>query len=97
MSFSEFIREEQRLVLLRLLHEMPRYQSNSSLLTSGMEGFGVAMTRDQVCTELNWLKEQGCLELQEAGSVLVATLTNRGADAATGMAKIHGVKRPSPR
>ncbi|PTQ91259.1 hypothetical protein [Agitococcus lubricus] len=97
MSFTEFVREEQRLVLLRLLHEMPRYQSNSSVLTTGMDKFGLAMSRDQVCTELNWLKEQGCVTLQEAGSVVVATLTERGADAATGMTKIHGVKRPSPR
>lgn len=97
MSFTEFVRQEQRLVLLRLLHEMPRYQSNSSVLTTGMDTFGLAMSRDQVCTELNWLKEQGCVTLQEVGSVVVATLTERGADAATGMAKIHGVKRPSPR
>lgn len=97
MSFSEFVREEQRLVLLKLLHEMPRYQSNSSLLTTGMERFGLPMSRDQVHTELNWLQEQGCVTLQDAGSVMVATLTNRGSDAVTGMAKIHGVKRPSPR
>ena len=97
MSFSEFVREEQRLVLLMSLHEMPRYQSNSSLLTTTMERFGLPMSRDQVHTELNWLQEQGCVTLQEAGSVVVATLTNRGADAVTGMAKIHGIKRPSPR
>lgn len=97
MSYSDFVREEQRLVLVRLLHEMPRYQSNSSLLKAGLDKFGLPMTRDQVHTELHWLQDQGCVTLDTAGSVVVVTLTERGAEAATGMATISGIKRPSPR
>lgn len=94
-QFADFVREEQRLVLLRLLHEMPRYQSNSSLLCTGLARFGLAMTRDQVKTELHWLRDQGLVEIQDVGSVTVATLKDRGADVATGMSTVPGIKRPS--
>lgn len=93
-QFADFIREEHRLVLLKLLHEMPRYQSNSSLLCTGMERFGLPMTRDQIKTELHWLRDQGMVEIEDVGSVTVATLKDRGADVATGMARAPGIKRP---
>lgn len=69
------------LVLLRVLAEM-------------LDNFGHPATRDQVKTELAWLAEQGLMMLQEAGSVRVATLTERGQDVAAGRAVVPGVKRP---
>jgi hypothetical protein len=94
MNFAEFLREDMRLVLLRILTEMPAYRGNSSVLTEVLERFGHAATRDQVKTELAWLAEQGLLTLEDAGSVRVATLTERGQDVATGRAVTPGIKRP---
>jgi hypothetical protein len=97
MSFQDFLRQDVRLVLLRVLTEMPAYRSNSSVLGSALERYGHAVTRDQVKTELAWLAEQGLVALAEvggAGGVAVVTLTERGQDVATGRAGAPGVKRP---
>ena len=32
MNFASFLREDQRLVMLRFLSEMPSYRSNSSVI-----------------------------------------------------------------
>lgn len=94
MSFQDFLRQDVRLVLLRVLTEMPAYRSNSSVLTSALERFGHAVTRDQVKSELTWLAEQGLVALNDLGGVSVATLTERGQDVATGRVVVPGVKRP---
>lgn len=93
-QFSDFLRQDQRLVMLRLLAELPGYTSNSSVLVQLLEQFGHVMTRDQVKTELAWLAEQGLVTTDDAGSVLMAKLTERGADVAAGRARQPGVKRP---
>lgn len=96
MSFANHLKEDMRLVLLRLLHELPQYRSNSSVLVSGLDRFGHSFSRDQVKTELHWLTDQGLIELEnDLGSVLVVKLTERGADVATGRITTYGVKRPS--
>lgn len=94
MSFQDFLRQDVRLVLLRVLTEMPAYRSNSSVLSSALERYGHSVTRDQVKTELAWLAEQGLVALADVGGVAVVTLTERGQDVATGRAGAPGVKRP---
>lgn len=93
-SFAEFLRQDQRLVILRLLVELPAYTSNSSVMVSLLEQLGHPMSRDQVKTEIWWLAEQGLVEVNEAESVLVFRLLERGADVAAGRARVPGVKRP---
>lgn len=94
MSFSDYLRKDVRLVSLRILSETPSYRANSSVLSNLLHQFGHAVTRDQVKTELRWLAEQGLVKLEEAGSVLVATLTERGQDVAEGRAFVDGVAKP---
>lgn len=92
--YSDFIRQDVRLVLLRLLVEMTAYRANSSVLTMALDSYGHSLSRDQVKTELNWLAEQGALTLQDVGPVMVATLSERGQDIAAGRARVPGIKRP---
>lgn len=92
--YSDFIRQDIRLVILRLLVEMTAYRANSSVLTMALDTFGHTLSRDQVKTELNWLAEQGALTLEDVGPVMVATLTERGQDIAAGRARVPGIKRP---
>ncbi len=92
--FSDFIRQDVRLVLLRLLVEMTAYRANSSVLTMALDSYGHTLSRDQVKTELHWLAEQGALTLQDVGPVMVATLSERGQDIAAGRARVPGIKRP---
>lgn len=94
MSFKDYLRRDVRLVTLRILSEMPEYRANSSVITNVLDQFGHAATRDQVKTELRWLEEQGLIQLTEVGSVLVATLLERGQDVARGRATVDGVAKP---
>lgn len=93
-NFSAHLTEDRRLVLLRLLAELPVYRANSSVLNVALERFGHATTRDQVRTELRWLEEQGLVSVEDMGPVLVATATERGLDVARGRAVVPGVARP---
>ena len=90
------LKEDQRLVLLRVLADQVQYMANSSVLTMALNHWGHALSRDQVKTELRWLEEQGLLAIEElAGdAVLLARLTERGVDVAAGRAVVPGVARP---
>ena len=96
MSFETKLKEEMRLVMLRLLNELPSYRGNSSTLHSGLSHWGLSFSRDQVKTELYWLKEQGCLDIEmDSPAVVVVKLTERGQDVVENRTRIHGIKRPS--
>lgn len=97
-TFTERLREDRRLVLLRLLFEQKGYFANSSVLHAGLIHLGVASDRDDVLTDLHWLKDQGMVSLTEAiPGVEVATLTTRGHSVAQGHTIVPGVSRPGPR
>jgi hypothetical protein len=50
-----------------------------------------------VRSEIAWLAEQGLATSDELpGGLLVATLTERGSDVASGRASVPGVQRPNP-
>jgi len=97
-TFAERLREDRRLVLLRLLSEQNGYRANSSVLHAGLHHLGVAASRDDVLTDLHWLQDQSLICLEDAvPGVSVAKLTARGGDVAEGLAIVPGVSRPSPR
>ncbi|ELE2164755.1 ArsR family transcriptional regulator [Vibrio fluvialis] len=94
MSFKELLTEDQRLVILRSLHEMAGYEANESIIDSCLDAYGHKISRDMVRNHLAWLEEQGLLTLRDVGGCQVARLTGRGEDVATGQAQVPGVKRP---
>ena len=93
-NYAQVLSEDRRLVILRVLGEMPTYKSNSSIICTLLERWGHSPSRDLVKTELRWLDEQGLIKVEEVESVLLATLTERGMDVAKGRVKQDGVKRP---
>lgn len=93
-SFAERLTEDRRLVLLRILADMPGYRANSSTITSLLDSFGHAISRDYVRGQLAWLAEQGLLVLDDVGPVLLVVLSERGLDVARGVATVPGVARP---
>ena len=93
-NYAQVLTEDRRLVILRALAELPSYKSNSSILCTLLERWGHSPSRDQVKSDLRWLEEQLLLTAEEVGSVLLATLSERGADVAAGRALVPGVKRP---
>lgn len=98
--FTESAREDRRLVLLKLLSEQIGYRANSSNLHAGLYKLGIVSSRDDVATELHWLRDQGLLRLEEvpeAPGLTVAEITIRGDDVAHGRAIVPGVRKPAPR
>ncbi|AAN55704.1 ArsR family transcriptional regulator [Shewanella oneidensis MR-1] len=94
MSFKELLIEDQRLVILRSLREMPAYEANESIVDCCLESYGHNISRDQVRTHLAWLEEQGLITIRKLDDYKIARLTGRGEDVATGQATVPGVKRP---
>ncbi|MBV7262576.1 ArsR family transcriptional regulator [Photobacterium sp. WH24] len=96
MALQELLQQDRRLVVLRILNESPGYESNDSILDSGLGAYGHNVSRDLVRAELYWLQEQGLITLRDVASTVVAKITQRGIDVATGQATHPGVKRPRP-
>jgi hypothetical protein len=95
-SFAEHLAEDRRLVIVRALEAFAGYEANESVLLTILDEFGHRMSRDQMRTELAWLKEQGLVTLEEIATLQIATLTQRGLETAQGIVTTPGVKRPSP-
>ena len=93
-SFSTFLAEDRRLVILRVLAELPAYRTNSFLLHTLLAKWGHEPSTDQVKGDLAWLREQQLVTVDDVEGVYIATLTTRGADVAAGRAVVPGVKRP---
>lgn len=93
-EFQKFLREDQRLVILRVLANMPSYTANSSVLHGGLTQVGHNPSRDQVKTEIRWLEEQGLVTVEEVFDLLVARITERGNDVAAARITVPGVKKP---
>lgn len=95
-SFKALLREDRRLVILRLLAEADGYQTNLYLLHAALPGFGHAVSADVVQSDLDWLAEQGLVATEDLAGVVMARLTGRGDDVQSGRARVTGVKRPRP-
>lgn len=94
-TLDDVLAKDRRLVILRALSDQ-NYALNESVLAIVLEEFGHRVSRDVVRTELAWLAEQGLVTLETVGGrLIVATLTERGGEVATGRAKVPGVRRPS--
>ena len=97
-SYNEHFAKHLRLTVLRLLAEVGEYRLNASIITDAVTAHGLSASRAQVRTELAWLAEQGLVTTTEpAAGLVIATLTERGLDAAAGRASVPGVQRPAPR
>lgn len=97
-GFVNFLTEDRRLVILRLLETAPGYRLNESVIETALEGVGHTVSRDTVRGDLAWLGEQGLITVETvAERIMVATITKRGEDVAFGHATHPGVKRPSPK
>ena len=88
------VTEDLRLVVLLLLEQAPGYEANVHVLRSALGDFGHRPSADTLRSELAWLTEQRLATTRIAG-VLLAKLTERGADVAAGRAIVPGVKRPA--
>jgi DNA-binding transcriptional ArsR family regulator len=95
-TFLERLAEDRRLVILRLLAEA-NSEANESLLALALSDYGHRVSRDQTRTDLAWLREQGLVEIEDLGGLMIARLTQRGFEASSGIITVPGVRRPTPK
>lgn len=96
MSFREFITEDRRLFILRLLADIGG-SANESVILDGCRAAGHrrGVTREVVRADLEWMQDRHLLTFEwYEETVLVAVLTERGFDVANGDIAVAGVKRP---
>lgn len=97
MDYQDHINKDVRLIILKALHSQDDYSLNSSILQTLLEGYGHTESRDYIHNQLRWMERNvQAVKITQAGSVLVATLTNAGRDHVERRARLEGIKRPSP-
>ena len=96
-TYLDTLRKHRRLAILRHLEACIDYTSNASILTDVLDGVGVTSSRDQVVTELAWLRENGFVSYVDEGDFIVVEATSRGVEIAKGRAMHPDIQRPSAR
>lgn len=96
-DYASTLRKHRRLAILRHLADCAEYTGNASILQDVLRGLGLPSTRDQVVTELTWLREQGFVAFEDRAEFIVVTASARGVELAKGIATHPDVQRPSPR
>ena len=92
---NQTVRPEARLIMLKALQSEVNETSRSSALGDVLFSFGIDKPREWIHAELDWLEEMGTITTIKAGTVTVATLTERGARFLRRSVVIEGIKRPS--
>ncbi len=95
-TYLDTFRRHMRLSILKILKDAPEYSCNDSILRDALMEFGFNPTRDVVRGQIQWLSEQGYLETQDVGKMIVAKATAAGVDIALGRALHPDIQRPSP-
>lgn len=95
MSFSDYLAEDARLVILKELAAQTDGRLNDTLITRVLEAFGHRRSREWVRTQLLKLEELGAIGTTAVGTVLVAEIRRAGLDHVERRSVIAGIARPS--
>lgn len=97
-TYAELVREDRRLVILRLLNEASGKQSNSSVLHAGLIHLKIICERHELIDDLRFLQTHGLVDLEQLGDVnpdlYGVHLRGRGEDLIAGLLTVEGVSRP---
>lgn len=94
-DYAELVREDARLIILKALADQTDERLHSGYLVEVLLRFGIDRTRVWVHGELDWLADMGAVTLVKPGTVVVATLAEKGARHLRRAIVIEGIKRPS--
>jgi len=92
---NDQVRPDARLTILKALAAQTDERLHSGFLAEELRRFGIDRPREWLHGELDWLAEMGAVTLIKPGSVVVATLTEKGHRHLRRAIVIEGIKRPS--
>lgn len=96
LSRDEWLREESRLIILRMLEEEPNWSLHSPIILRELrERWRVTRDRPWLHIELDYLAELGAISVVNVETIKIATLLERGKRHIDGEIILHGVKRPT--
>jgi hypothetical protein len=95
MSLVTIENEQYRRNILDLLNEDTDYEMSELILIQAMAELGNPISRDRLLTQLQWLKEQGLIEVNVLAGIGISTakLTRFGQDVALGHTKVPNIAR----
>ncbi len=94
-NLADAIAQDARLQILRELKRQVDGRLNELLIRRTLDVYGIKRDRDWIATQLRKLEALGTIELQSAGSVLVAKVTPLGRDFLDERVVIEGITLPS--
>lgn len=94
-SFAERYLREARLIILRGLAEEVDGALSAKLMSAKLEIYGINRSLDWIGEEYRKLADLGAVTLVEAGTVLIARITQKGRDHLALKIRIGGVDQPS--
>lgn len=89
------VRPDARLIILKALAAQTDERLHSGFIAEELLRFGIDRPRAWLHSELDWLDQMGAVTLIKPGSVVVATLTEKGHRHLRRAIEIEGIKRPS--
>ena len=94
---SDTFAPARRITILQGLHVDQDYTLSNEMLQRLLGPYGHRVGLDRIGEDLRWLERQELVSLEDgAGGLVLATLTRRGQDVATGHTRVAGVDRPPP-
>lgn len=94
-TLEDIMREQTRLIVLKALEAQVNETLNSDLMLAELASAGISKPREWLHDQLQWLKQMEAVTLIQFGSILVATLTEKGAQHLRREIAIEGIQRPS--
>jgi len=92
---NDQVRPDARLIILKALAAQTDERLHSGFIAEELIRFGIDRPREWIHGELDWLEQMGAVTLIKPGTVVVATLTEKGHRHLRRAIVIEGVKRPS--
>lgn len=95
-SYQKMVTEDLRRLLLTLLAKDSDYAINDNILQSALATYSHSVSKDDLCTQLDWLETNRLIDVEHVFDIRIAKLTDKGLEVANGQAYVEGVRRAKP-
>ena len=92
---NDRVRPDARLIILKALSKQVDERLHSGFIQKELSDLGIDRPREWVHGELDWLNQMGAVTQTKVGTVVVATLTEKGHRHLRRATLIEGIERPS--
>ena len=96
MSLEQFLRERRRHAILAILSEAGDYRYGEGVLAAALDAVALPCDAGTLREELRWLADRDLVRLEYPDTGWQVKLGRRGADAASGLLRIEGIRLPPP-